>query len=273
MIRKPIVSGQFYPEDKEELSKVIEAYLSCEASRVGLSGKISAKGIILPHAGYSYSGKVAVTTVNKVLPKKKLILLGTNHSGAGQDFSLWAKGSWEIPSGQIKIDEALAQSILSKGSRVKEDYLAHEFEHSLEVELPILQHIFGKFEFIPISCKTSALEAYQETANQIFEAVKNIKNEILFVASTDLTHYEPDSTARKKDRIVLEAIINLDEQSLMEKVYRENISICGLAPAVVLLLCLKKLGARKAQVALYQTSGDACGDYNSVVGYAGVIIK
>jgi len=267
MQRKPIVSGQFYPDTKEEIEKVIAEFKPKE------NVKILAKGIILPHAGYSYSGRVAVVTVHKVLPIKRLIILGANHSGLGNNFSLWAKGAWETPLGQIKIDENLAQLILNNGKYIKEDYLPHQNEHSIEVELPILRYFFNEFEFVPISCKLSSLDMYEKAAFQIFEAVKNIKDDILLVASTDLTHYELDSTARKKDRIAIEAIINMDEQDLIKKVKKDSITMCGLAPVAVLLSCLKKMGARKAQVTLYQTSGDACGDYSSVVGYAGVVIK
>jgi len=267
MIREPVVSGQFYPERKEELEKTIEAFKQKESS------KISAKAIILPHAGYIFSGKVAVITVNKVLSKHKIIILGNNHTGIGPDFSLWPKGAWKIPNGKVEIDEDLASAILSSGSIIKEDYSAHRDEHSIEVELPILKYFFGGFKIIPIACKDTDLETYQEAASQIFEAVKKTKSDVLLVASSDMTHYEPDATVRKKDRQAIDSIINLDEEGLIAKVKRENISMCGVAPVVVLLDCVKKLGARKAQVAMYQTSGDAGGNYSSVVGYAGIIIK
>lgn len=267
MIRKPIVNGQFYPDSRKELEKLITGFSSPAPS------KIRAKGLILPHAGYPYSGKVAARTLSQVLPQKKIIILGTNHTGQGKNFSLWAKGEWETPYGKIKIDENLAETILAKGSYIEEDYSAHENEHSIEVQLPILSYFFKEFSFAPISCKISTLQEYRNASSQLFEAVKNIKNEVLLIASTDFTHYEPDSTARKKDRRALEAIINLDEEDLIDSVGKENITMCGLAPVAVLISCLKKLGARKAQVALYQTSGDAFGDYSSVVGYAGVIIK
>lgn len=267
MIRKPIVNGQFYPDSEAEIKKVIEEFLPKQAP------KISAKGIILPHAGYPYSGQVAVTTAAQVLAKKNIIILGTNHTGAGEDFGLWAKGAWEVPGASIKINEELASLILSKGKTIKEDYACHKNEHSIEVELPILRYFFGEFKFVPITCQGQDFKAYESASSQIFEAVKNTQNDTLLVASTDLTHYEPDLAARKKDRMAIEAIINLDEQSLKEAVRRQDITMCGLSPVTLLILCLKKLGARKAQVALYQTSGDACGDYSSVVGYAGVIAK
>ena len=267
MIREPIVSGQFYPQKKDELKHLIEEF------KPSATLKTSAKGIILPHAGYTYSGSVAITTVGKIIPRKKIIILGPNHTGLGHMFSLWAKGEWIIPSGHIHIDEELAKSILSEGDYIKEDYSAHISEHSIEVELPIIHYFFEDFQFVPIACKRTNLEGYNQVSSQIFEAIKKTKEDILLVASTDLTHYEADSTARKKDRLVIEAIINLDEQELIKKIHKSNITMCGEAPVAILISCLKKLKAKKAQVALYKTSGDYSGDYDSVVGYVGMFIS
>ncbi len=268
MLRKPVVSGQFYPGEKEALADTIER-LKPEKDLP----KASYRGVIMPHAGYIYSGKVAVTTASMALPKKRLIILGPNHTGFGKTFGMWSKGSWQIPTAELAIDEKLAQSILQSGSAIVEDTQAHKFEHSIEVELPILNYFFGDFKFVPIACQVSSLKEYKAAADQIFEAVKPIKEDVLFVASTDMTHYEPDATARRKDRLALDKIINLDEEGLVDTIKKENISMCGFAPVAVMISCLKKLGARKAQVALYQTSGDASGDYTSVVGYAGIVIR
>lgn len=267
MIREPVVEGQFYPHNDAELRKLIKGF--------GLKNgpKISARGIILPHAGYLYSGRVAATTVSKVLPRPTILILGPNHTGLGPDFSLWARGSWRMPSGLIEVDEALAEQILSKGNCIKEDDLAHKNEHSIEVELPIIHHFFGDFKFVPISCKISDPQIYEEVSSQIFEAIKNKKNDILLVASTDLTHYEPESCARRKDRAVIEAIVNLEEEDLLKKITALKISMCGAAPVAIFISCLKKLGARKSQVALYETSAAVSGDLSSVVGYVGMIVK
>jgi AmmeMemoRadiSam system protein B len=267
MVRESVVSGLFYPNDPDELKKLIEKCKQKEPSQ------ISARAVVLPHAGYIYSGRVAVTTVGKVLPKKRIIILGPNHTGYGEAFSLWPKGAWKLPFGQVEIDQELARLILDSGEYVKEDQLAHQKEHSIEVELPILQYFFGEFKFVPIVCASDSIDVYQGVASQIYEGVKKLGEEVFFVASSDMTHYEPDAAARKKDRIAIENIINLDEENLVKEVIEKDISMCGIAPVSILLSCIKKLGARKAQVALYQTSGDATGDNSSVVGYAGVVIK
>ncbi len=267
MIRKPIVAGQFYSSDSKKLKNDIETLKPKDTS------KISAKGIILPHAGYIYSGKVAVATVNKAIPKKRIIILGPNHTGLGKDFSIFSQGKWETPLGDIEIDSILAKLIVEAGGIIKEDYTAHAREHSIEVELPILQHFFNEFKFVPIVCAVSTFTIYQQAARQIFNAIENIKDEILLVASTDMTHYEPDSAARRKDSLAIESIVNLDAKQLLKRIDTENISMCGAGSVAILLECCKLMQAKKAEIVLYQTSGEASGDYSSVVGYLGAIIN
>ncbi|MDD5194486.1 MAG: AmmeMemoRadiSam system protein B [Candidatus Omnitrophica bacterium] len=268
MVRKPVVSGKFYPQNSKDLKKLLDGF------KVPESSKCSARAIILPHAGYVYSGKVAATTVSKVIPKKRIIILGNNHTGLGEGFALYpANGSWEMPFGRVAIDEELAKMILKEADGIKEDYVAHEYEHSIEVELPVLYYYFGDFRFVAIACQEAGLLAYRKIASQIYEAIKMIKEDILLIASSDMTHYEPDATARAKDSLAIEAIVNLDEEELLKKTHSGNITMCGVAPVAILLSCVKLLGARKAHVALYQTSADASGDSSSVVGYAGIIIN
>ncbi|MCM8786964.1 MAG: AmmeMemoRadiSam system protein B [Candidatus Omnitrophica bacterium] len=267
MRRRPIVSDQFYPSNTAQLNDFINE------NKPKASSRINAYGIILPHAGYIYSGKVAIETVYRVIPKKKIIILGPKHTAYGEDYSLWAKGSWAFSFGDIKIDEELANLILKNSNLIKEDYLAHKFEHSIEVQLPILYNIFGEFKFVPIACDVAQLDTYIKVAEEISSVTYRLKEELLFVASTDMTHYEPDATVRRKDRIAIDDIINFDVKSLLKHVEEENISMCGVAPVSILLLCLKTYGAQKAQVISYKTSADVSGDYSSVVGYVGILLN
>ena len=267
MIREPYVSGQFYPSTKKELDRLIEDFKTKETS------KISARGLILPHAGYVYSGKVAVETVSRVLKKDSILILGPKHTDYGEPFSLWAKGKWRIPYGDILIDERLAELILENSKYIKEDYLAHKFEHSIEVELPILYYFFGDFKFVPLACDVSSLDVYREVAKEIVSVIRKNRLDILFIASTDMSHYEEDSIARKKDRLAIESIINLDEEDLLKKVEENNISMCGVAGVAILICILKALQVKKAEVILYKTSGDVTGDKFEVVGYTGIVFS
>ncbi|MCD6228763.1 MAG: AmmeMemoRadiSam system protein B [Candidatus Omnitrophica bacterium] len=266
MVRKPAVSGQFYPKTSKEIEDFV--------SRLVVSSpvKVSAKGAILPHAGYIYSGKVAVVTCAKILPRKRVVILGPNHTGLGVEFGVYSKGLWEIPQGNVEIDEELAQDILRGGNFIEEDFLAHKFEHSIEVELPILKYFFKEFKFVPIICATASLDTYRKVAQQIYQGIREKKEEILIIASSDMTHYEEDTQARKKDRLAIEAITSLDEAELIRRVKRENISMCGVAPVSIMLILTKLLGARKVEVVSYQTSGEVSGDYSAVVGYLGALV-
>jgi AmmeMemoRadiSam system protein B len=267
MIREPVVSGKFYPQDPRELTELIESFVEKEPA------KLSAQAAILPHAGYIYSGKVAVKTVGKIIGRKRVVILGPNHTGYGKDFGVWPKGAWRTPFGEIAIDEEITDNILSSGDFIVKDELCHKFEHSIEVELPILQYFFKDFKFVPICCSISDLRTYEKVSNQLNAALRKIKDEVLIVVSTDMTHYEPDATVRKKDRQALEEIINFNADGLNQKVRKENISMCGIAPVSILLSFIKSLNVRKAQVILYQTSGDSSNDFSSVVGYAGIVVS
>ncbi len=266
MIRKNAVAGQFYPHNPNKLKIMIESFIEKETS------KIDAKGIIMPHAGYIYSGKVATVTVEKIRPKKRVIILGPNHMGTGETFSMFSRGEWEIPSGRIKIDEELAQAILNHSDLIKEDVSAHIYEHSIEVELPILHYFFKDFKFLPIVCSLSSLETYRKVAHHIFKTIKNIKDDILIIASSDMTHYEEDYRARKKDSYAIESIVKLNEEELLKRIKEKDISMCGVAPVSILIACCKLLKAKKATVTLYRTSGDITKDTSSVVGYLGAVI-
>jgi len=266
MKRTPVVSGQFYPGNASEIEKMLTQFKSNSPT------KVSAKGAILPHAGYIFSGKVATQTVERIIPAKRVVILGPNHTGFGEDFSVYPEGSWITPLGEVEIDKELVEFFLQK-NLLKKDTLAHKFEHSIEVELPILQYFFKEFKFVPIVCNVASLEIYYKIAQRIYEGIMKAKEDVLIIASSDMTHYEPEETARRKDRLAIEAILNLDVENFLKIVKEENITICGVAPISITLILTKLLKATKAEVILYQTSADVSKDYTSVVGYLGAIIS
>ena len=267
-LRKPSVSGQFYPSDPGILLGLIASFA------VKVAQKQDVIGCLLPHAGYVYSGKVATQTISGVNIKDTVILLGPNHSGNGSDFSLMSQGYWQTPLGNIEIDSQLANLFLSNSRYLKADTFAHADEHSLEVELPILQYFKKDFKIVPISIKADKLNILKVVAEELVEVItrNDLIDSSMFIASSDMTHYESQQSAAKKDALAIEAIVALDEDKLEEVVRRLSISMCGLAPVVVLIRAAKLLGAKKGKLIKYQTSGDATGDTSSVVGYAGITI-
>lgn len=268
-IRKPSVAGQFYPEIRAELIKEIKSFTADNHAKSDIIG------CILPHAGYMYSGKVATEAVSRINIKNKIILLGPNHTGYGEEFSIMTSGTWQTPLGNLQIDSALAGQLLKESKYLKEDYLAHTWEHSIEVELPILQYFKENFEIIPICIKSANIAALKDLGQEIAATLKklNIQDSVMLLASSDMTHYETQESAKYKDMEAIRAILDLDEDKLAEKIKGLNITMCGYAPVITLITAAKQLGAQKAELIKYQTSGDITGDKISVVGYASLIIK
>ena len=268
MIRQPIASGRFYPGTAEQLNALIGSFAE------DIEDKVDALGVVSPHAGYIYSGSVAAAVFARIEPADTYIIIGPNHTGMGKPFSIMTLGSWQTPLGDVPVDSDLAQSILAKSKYLEEDRTAHQNEHAIEVQLPLLQYIKPHFEIVPIILAVATLEIYREIGSAIAQAIKEAAGKkIVIVASSDMTHYESQEAASAKDKRAIEEILKLDEEALLDRVVKERISMCGYAPVVTMLTAAKILGAKTAELVRYQTSGDASGDYSSVVGYAGVIVR
>ncbi|MCM8800796.1 MAG: AmmeMemoRadiSam system protein B [Candidatus Omnitrophica bacterium] len=267
-IRKAVVAGQFYSSSYQGLKNQIEGLINKKTKRRQVIA------CMLPHAGYMYSGAVAGEVLSCIDLKDKIILLGPNHTGYGKEFSIMTEGIWQTPLGEVNIDSQLAKDILNGSDYLKEDILAHMYEHSLEVELPFLQYFKSDFRIVPIVFMSDNLNILKEIGREIASVIKEkkIEESTLIVASSDMTHYEPQAQAEKKDYQAINAILELNADKLMEKILELNISMCGYAPVIVMLSMAKELGATKGLLIKYQTSGDITGDRESVVGYAGIII-
>lgn len=269
MVRREAVSGTFYPGQKTSLTREVESLIDSG------TGKVPAFGIVSPHAGYIYSGSVAGSVLSCMSPKETYVILGPNHTGLGEPMGVDTSDAWRTPLGDVPVNDDLRKAILAGRGGLKADHLSHVHEHSIEVQLPFLQVLQQSFSFVPAVISTSDLDAYRMAGAAIADAVKSLglKDSVTIIASSDMTHYEPQDEARSKDRSAIEAILALDEKRLIKKVAEEDISMCGAAPAAVMLVAAKALGAKRARLVRYQTSGDTSGDYSSVVGYAGIIIE
>lgn len=268
-IRNPVVAGSFYPGSASQLESKISSFVPKKSST-----KIHSIGCVLPHAGYVYSGAVACATVSSIIIPENIILLGPNHTGLGQPFSVMTEGIWRTPLGDIEINTKLAKEILGCSRLLEDSPVAHSQEHSLEVELPILQYYKENFKIVPIALYSQSLGELKRLGSDIAEAINKLQlnDSVLLVASSDMTHYEPQESAEKKDKIAIEAILELDEDGLFEAVGRFDISMCGYMPVAAMLSAAKKLGANSGTLVKYQTSAEASHDNSSVVGYAGIII-
>ncbi|MCK5595378.1 AmmeMemoRadiSam system protein B [bacterium] len=267
MLRNPAVAGQFYPASKKQLICEIEKHIDREASKEKILGVVS------PHAGYMCSGETAALTLSKVEIPDNIIILGPNHIGAGARFSIMAHGAWKTPMDNVNINENLAKIILSKTGLIKEEEEAQIYEHSIEVQLPIIQYLRNDFEFVPIVVSYGDIEQYQEIGYAIAGAIEDFKKEVLIIASSDMTHYESAETAKTKDNLAIESILKLNEVELFSRVHKHGISMCGCGSACIMLTACKKLGAKDAELVKYTNSGEVTGDFDQVVGYAGILIK
>lgn len=228
--------------------------------------------LIVPHAGYIYSGPVAAhayAEVAKLGSPKLVVLLGPNHTGYGARVGVWNEGSWSTPLGEVRVSSEAAEVFLNGCKEASADFRCHMAEHSLEVQLPFLQYIFKDFEILPITMFPVNLQLCQSVARALDELLKNFPSTLL-VVSTDFNHYEDDATTKRKDQLAIEQILRRDPEGLYRVVANERITMCGLSP-VACLLYMQSFS--KARLLKHATSGDTSGDRSHVVGYASFIFE
>jgi hypothetical protein len=276
MLRQPAVAGRFYKGTSESLKKQVQEFI------VPVADRKKAIGILSPHAGLMYSGSVAGAVYSNIELPETIVLIGPNHTGLGAPVSVMAQGSWETPLGAVSINESLASSILARSPRMSEDSLAHMREHSLEVQLPFIQYFKDDFMIVPIQMLDIKLDTCLEVGRAVGEAIAECKSSIrnpqsgisgvLIVASSDMSHYERAASAKEKDYKAIDRILALDPEGLHRTVKNNGITMCGYGPTVAMLAACKLLGATRAELIKYTNSGEVNGDYEQVVGYAGVAI-
>jgi len=267
----------FYAGAAESLKRQIE---ECFKHNIG-PGKIpkaaekgsrSTIGLVCPHAGYMYSGPVAAHSYyNLALDGKPdvVVIFGPNHTGQGSALSIMNEGVWRTPLGDVQIDTETANLIMRESKVIDLDDSAHMSEHSIEVQLPFLQYLYGSaFRFVPISFLMQDLESSREVGQATAKALTG-KNAVI-IASSDMTHYEPQKSAEKKDKLALEAVEKMDEKQFYSIVESYGISTCGYGPIAALITAAKILGVKNARLLCYATSGNVTGDFSAVVGYASV---
>lgn len=271
MIRNPVVAGQFYPGGEKHLMDEIRTLRGKD-----ILEKTDAVGVLSPHAGYIYSGHVAALTLASIKPKRNYVIIGPNHTGLGSAFGISSCDAWRTPLGDVRINEELAEKIAAGSRNITREDMSNSQEHSIEVQLPFLQaSAESDFRFVPIVASYAGVAVYGELGKAIAHAARSLKIEkdLVIIASSDMTHYEPLDVAKEKDRLAIDAMLELDEKKLIETISGHDISMCGYAPAAIMITAAKALGASCARLVKYETSGDRSGDYSSVVGYAGIIVS
>ncbi len=266
MHRTAAVAGQFYSGQKEALREQVSNFLQ---------QKLEARqaiGIMVPHAGYVYSGAIAGQTFGRVQVPDRVVLLGPNHTGYGAKQAVYPGGSWRTPLGDIPIDSCLAEQIILGCGEATADELAHRYEHSLEVQVPFIQVKAPQARLVPVCLGHAPLQQLLDFGHSLGRLLAAQPEPTLLVASSDMTHFESAESARRRDMKALEKVLALDAEGLYRLVTSEGISMCGVVPTVVMLAAARELGAKKGTLVRYGNSGETTGDNAEVVGYAGVVI-
>ncbi len=274
-VRYPVVAGAFYTSDKTSLERELDGYL--KGAKMG--ARKDARGIVAgvaPHAGYMYSGWVAGFTYARIAEEyaspPTFVLVGPNHTGEGSGIALSLQ-DWVTPLGEVRNDKELARAIQKNSNLIDFDETAHLHEHSVEVQLPFLQRTYKNFNFVPICMMMQDAETAEDVGRAVAKAARELKRDVVLIASSDFTHYESAASANKKDKLALAAIEKMDVRAFLETVGRERISACGYAPIGAAIVYAKEMGAKKASVEKYANSGDITHDYAQVVGYASVVFR
>ncbi len=267
MTRDPAVAGKFYEANPALLSREIEIMTG------GRHGTERATAVIAPHAGYIYSGAVAARAYARIAVPETVVIMGPNHTGLGAPAAVMDSGLWRMPLGNVPIASDIADQLIATSKFLRADYQAHLYEHSLEVQVPFLQYFQPDLEIVPVCLGHIPFEACQEIGNVLATVIQNAGRPVLMVASTDMTHYEPQERANALDRLAIEKILAMDAAGLYTTVVANNISMCGFIPTAATLVASSALGATGADLVQYATSGDVSGDYSQVVGYASFIIS
>jgi AmmeMemoRadiSam system protein B len=274
LVRKPAVAGSFYPKEREELESLIKtSYLhQLGPGRLPPSPptKSNAVAVVSPHAGYIYSGPVAAHSylhVSSLRNPDLLIVVAPNHYGVGSGVSAFRSGVWETPLGRVKVDEAAVDELAKETGIVDFDPASHRLEHSLEVQLPFLQMIYGDSAgLLPVSISFQDLDTTTTLAAGVAKVARTRK--CVLVASSDLTHYEPAEEARKKDTALISEMLKMDPKAFYATLERLEITACGFGAISTIMQAAKLLGLGKCELLKYANSGDTTGDMAQVVGYA-----
>ena len=285
-IRSPAVAGRFYPCRAEELLREIREYSSPGKTPVE-AVRIAAIGCVAPHAGYIYSGGVAGAVYARLEIPERCVILCPNHTGKGRPLSIMANTTWQTPLGEVAADAEMGARLLRRFPALEEDSAAHRAEHAIEVQLPFLQARQPELNIVPIVVGTSDFDVLRGLGEALADVIAGRQEDdpekdgqeedraekVLIVASSDMNHYESDAITRVKDHKAIERVLAMDAYGLWEVVMNEDISMCGFGPTIVMLTAANLLGATAATLVKYATSGEVSGDYESVVGYAGIIVE
>ena len=265
MVRKCVVAGHFYPAERSALERELQRLVP------PVSERRKVLGLLAPHAGYVYSGSCAGQGYARVELSETVIVLGVNHRGAGAALAIDGHDHWETPLGKMEVNSELRARLLDASPLFRADNEAGRLEHSLEVQVPFIQHGRPGARILPIAVAATRLDDLQAAGREI-AALFGGNASLMMVASSDMSHYIAAVRARELDNLAIERMLRLDEEGLYRIVREKRISMCGMAPAVIMLRAAREAGATGAELVCYTNSGEVSGDMDEVVGYASLVV-
>lgn len=264
--RPAAMAGKFYPATAAELTRLVDDFLS---------GSVEAKtwpAAMVPHAGLVYSGRVAGSVLKHIRIPGTVIVLGPKHTNLGMEWSVAPHKAWSMPGFTLASDPRLARKLSEAIPGLALDAVAHQYEHAVEVELPFIARLAPETRVVGIALGYGDLPSCQRFAEGLASVLRQCDEPPLLLVSSDMNHYASDADTRALDDIALSALENLDPEEVFDTVTRNNISMCGVVPAVIVLETLRQLGRlHKAERVAYATTADTTGDKRQVVGYAGML--
>lgn len=267
-MRRPAVAGMFYEGTPDGLRRQIATLVDAEDAP---AQPIRMRAAVVPHAGLMYSGHVAAALYRAAQLPKRFIILCPNHTGAGHFAAINRAGAWKTPLGDVRIDTELADALMHHAPALVEDDDAHAREHSLEVQLPFLQHLAGDVSFVPVCLGARRFSLTREVGAAIAQVMKT-HEDVMLLSSSDLNHYEDQATTLRKDQLAIDAVLARDPERLWRVAEQQGVSMCGFIPTTAMLFAINDLGATDVRLVKHATSGDISGDYERVVGYASIAV-
>lgn len=266
----------FYPSNASELQLAIDHSFRDTKFGPGMPPPALIRkkiyGIVSPHAGYAYSGAVAANGFYQISSSDfdTVVMVGPNHYGLGSGVAAMRSGTWETPLGQVPVNGEWAAEIAKKSGVLDFDDFAHSRDHCLEVQLPFLQYVRKKFSIVPVVLIMQDIDTAFDLGKAIADTVTEKDNEAMLIASSDLTHYESNEIAHRKDMDLINAMLTLDVAKFYAVLERMDVSACGYGAIASVMMAAKSLGATRGELLKYATSGDVTGDTDAVVGYSSV---
>ncbi len=267
-IRQATVAGYCYPQDAQTLRQTLRELIPLAVA------KRAAVGVLVPHACYQLSGSIIGETLSRVAIPSICVVLAPNHTGIGPSWSLMTEGAYQTPLGEVPIHESFAHAWREACPLLSADHTVHQVEHAIEVELPFLQWLGPQdLAIVPVIINAEDAQACEHVAEALAQVIRQTREPVLLIASSELTHYEPQQVAAQSDAQLLEALQALDVRRFREQAEASQLITCSAGPVSCLIMASTKLGASQANLVRYQTSADAGGDPDSVIGYAGMILN